>query len=130
MFFPINNDKNYSDYKYGMGDLHQRLTELRRCLDDGLINQNGYDSARDEVINFWITNPTVPERSFWQKLYDKAVDRKNRETTRIFNFSFQSFTGVSIMTERRCICCCDVRYQNVIISLRLILEKKVYCDIR
>jgi hypothetical protein len=45
--FPINNDKNYSDYKYGMGDLHQRLTELRRCLDDGLINQNGYDSARD-----------------------------------------------------------------------------------
>ncbi|CAB5383195.1 unnamed protein product [Rhizophagus irregularis] len=97
-----------------MGDLHQRLTELRRCLDDGLINQNGYDSARDEVINFWITNPTVPES----------------ETTRIFNFSFQSFTGVSIMTERRCICCCDVRYQNVIISLRLILEKKVYCDIR
>lgn len=55
MFFPINNDKNYSDYKYGMGDLHQRLTELRRCLDDGLINQNGYDSARDEVINFWIS---------------------------------------------------------------------------
>lgn len=44
-----------SDYKYGMGDLHQRLTELRRCLDDGLINQNGYDSARDEVINFWIS---------------------------------------------------------------------------
>ncbi|POG76038.1 hypothetical protein GLOIN_2v1559494 [Rhizophagus irregularis DAOM 181602=DAOM 197198] len=38
-----------------MGDLHQRLTELRRCLDDGLINQNGYDSARDEVINFWIS---------------------------------------------------------------------------
>ncbi|UZO11474.1 uncharacterized protein OCT59_003043 [Rhizophagus irregularis] len=73
MFFPINNDKNYSDYKYGMGDLHQRLTELRRCLDDGLINQNGYDSARDEVINFWI----IPERSFWQKLYDKAVDLKN-----------------------------------------------------
>ncbi|CAB4428615.1 unnamed protein product [Rhizophagus irregularis] len=57
-----------------MGDLHQRLTELRRCLDDGLINQNGYDSARDEVINFWITNPTVPERSFWQKLYEKAND--------------------------------------------------------
>lgn len=37
-----------------MGDLHQRLTELRRCLDDGLIDQNSYDSACIGVMNFWI----------------------------------------------------------------------------
>ncbi|GBC08572.1 hypothetical protein RclHR1_08230003 [Rhizophagus clarus] len=61
-----------------MGDLHQKLSELRTCFDDGLINETEYETARNCVLEFWATSPPQPEKSFWQKLYDKAVYLKDK----------------------------------------------------
>ena len=36
-----------------MGDLHQKLSELRRCFDDGLLSQEQYDLALRVVIENW-----------------------------------------------------------------------------
>ena len=38
-----------------MSGLHQRLSELKRCFDDCLMNQEEYDLARREVIDHWIS---------------------------------------------------------------------------
>jgi hypothetical protein len=38
-----------------MGDLHQRLSELKRCFDDQLISANEYESARSQIMNFWLS---------------------------------------------------------------------------
>ncbi|CAI2170970.1 12887_t:CDS:2 [Funneliformis geosporum] len=53
--------------------LYEKLAELKRCFDDGLINdQQEYDLFRREVINFWITQPPAPKRSFWERFRDIA----------------------------------------------------------
>jgi hypothetical protein len=36
-----------------MGDLHERLTALKKCLDDELITNEEYHTYRNEELNSW-----------------------------------------------------------------------------